>query len=163
MTEKSYQRCMAWTEKYIGVNRVRVLVKLLTVITVLGYGVTIVGLLIQRDFWVLRVILVPAAGFVAVSLLRRCLGAKRPYEKYAFTPLLKKDTKGNSFPSRHVFSNIIIAMAVLSVWVPGGILLMVCGAFLAVLRVITGVHFPRDVIAGGVIAVVMGVLGFFLW
>lgn len=161
MTEEKYRKCMDWTAKHIGVQRVRMLVKLLTIITALGYGIAVIWLLRQRDIRVTRVLLIPAAGFVTVSILRRCLGAQRPYERYDFTPLLAKDTKRNSFPSRHVFSNMVIAMAVLSVWVPGGIFLMVCGVLLAVLRVFTGVHFPKDVAAGAVIAVILGLWGFF--
>lgn len=161
MTGEGYQKCMDWTEKYIGIRFVRILVKLLTAITAVCYSLTVLWLIFQRDIWVFRILVIPAVGFIAVSLIRKWLSASRPYEIYAFTPLLDKDTKGNSFPSRHVFSNMIIAMAVLSVWIPAGIFLIICGILLAVLRVITGVHFPKDVIAGAVFAAVLGVVGFF--
>ena len=101
-------------------------------------------------------------GFVAVTILRKLIAAKRPYEIYGFTPLLQKDTRANSFPSRHVFSNMIIAAAVLYVNLPLGIFTAVCGLILAVLRVITGVHFPKDVAAGCLIAVLLGWIGFYL-
>lgn len=97
----------------------------------------------QRDERIFRFLLVPAAGFVAVTILRKLIAAKRPYEIYGFTPLLQKDTRANSFPSRHVFSNMIIAAAALYVNLPLGIFTAVCGLLLAVLRVITGVHFRR--------------------
>lgn len=162
MTEEGYQKCMDWTTDHIGIRVVRLLVKLLTAATAVCYGLAVLWLFCRRDFWVVRVLAVPAVGFVAVSIFRKWICASRPYEVYAFTPLLDKDTRGNSFPSRHVFSNMIIAMAVLSVWMPAGIFLVVCGILLAALRVITGVHFPRDVIAGAVIAVVIGIAGFFV-
>lgn len=51
-------------------------------------------------------------------------------------PLIPKDTKGNSFPSRHVFSIYIIAMAAWYVCPPLGVILCVAGVFLAAARVI---------------------------
>ena len=110
----------------------------------------------------IRFILVPAVGFVIVTLFRKVVGAKRPYEIYDFTPLLNKDTKANSFPSRHVFSNMIIAAAVFWINLPLGVATGSCGVALAVFRVITGVHFPKDVAAGAVIAVLFGWIGFYL-
>lgn len=161
MTGKDYQKCMDWMAKHIGRDAVGIFVKLLTVVTAVCYGLTVIWLIYQRDIWVVRIIAVPAAGFAVVSLFRKWIAASRPYEVYDFTPLLDKDTKGNSFPSRHVFSNMIIAMAVLSVWVPAGVFLIICGVFLAVLRVIAGVHFPKDVIVGALAAVLLGAVGFF--
>jgi membrane-associated phospholipid phosphatase len=153
---------MDWTTERIGVKNVRFLVKFLTVFTACIYGIVILWLLWNRDEQIFYVVILPAAGFLAVTLLRKGIGARRPYEVFDFTPLLKKDSRGNSFPSRHVFSNVIIAMAVFKVCVPLGILLSACSGLLALLRVITGVHFPRDVIGGALIAVVLGVVGYIL-
>ncbi len=160
MTEEKYEKCMRWTKEHIGVARVRWLMALLTAVTAVLYGVAVVLLAVRRDARVLRFLLVPASGFAAVTVLRSAVSARRPYEVYSFTPLLDKDTRGNSFPSRHVFSNVIIAMAVLQMSPPAGVFLLVCGLCLAVLRVITGVHFPRDVVAGATLAVLLGMLMF---
>lgn len=162
MTGQSYRKCMDWTARRLGIPLLRLLVKLLTMITAACYGMTVGWLLFRQDFRLIRMIAVPAAGFAAVSFFRELLSASRPYEVYGFTPLLEKDTRGNSFPSRHVFSNMIIAMAVLWVWRPAGIFLIGCGILLAVLRVIAGVHFPRDVIAGALAAVLLGITCFFI-
>ena len=162
MTKNSYQECMKWTERNIGITAVRLLVKAITAVTAVVYLTMALWLLGQRDQRLLRFLMVPAAGFVAVTILRKLIAAKRPYEIYGFTPLLQKDTKANSFPSRHVFSNMIIAAAVIYINLPLGIFTAVCGLILAVLRVITGVHFPKDVAAGCLIAVLFGWIGFYL-
>ena len=77
-------------------------------------------------------------------------------------PLIPKDTKGNSFPSRHVFSIYIIAMAAWYVCPPLGVILCVAGVFLAAARVIGRVHFVKDVVAGALIAVGCGILSFWV-
>ena len=57
----------------------------------------------------------------------------------------------------------MIAMAIGYVWMPGGILFLILGVLLAVIRVIGGVHFPRDVAAGAAIGILVGILGFYIW
>lgn len=108
-----------------------------------------------------KLILTPLTSFIVVSFFRKCIDAKRPYIKYNITPLVKKDKKGESMPSRHVFSITIIAMCWLYIYQPVGIVLLVLTVVLAVLRVITGVHFIRDVIAGIAVGVLCGFIG--LW
>lgn len=61
--------------------------------------------------------------------------------------LLRKIKKGESMPSRHVFSITIIAMCWLYIYQPIGIVLLILTIILAAVRVIAGVHFIRDVIA----------------
>ena len=163
MTKESYEKCMSWTQEHIGTGTVRFLVEFFTAITGVLYGSVAPLMLLRHDARAWRILLVPAAGFLAVTFLRRAVGARRPYEVYGFVPLLKKDTKGNSFPSRHVFSNMIIAMAVCSVYPLAGVILLVCGGCLAILRVVSGVHFPRDVVAGAVFAVLLGFAGFYIF
>ena len=131
---------------------------ILTDVVYLVYPALLFYLMVCRDsrFW--RVLLVPAVIFVLVSLFRRKFNAPRPYEKWPVKPLIPKDTKGNSFPSRHVFSIYIIAMTILPVYPNLGITLLVLGLILAIIRVIGGVHEPWDVIAGALIGIACGML-----
>ena len=135
---------------------------ILTDVVYLVYPALLFYLMVYRDsrFW--RVLLVPAVTFVLVSLFRRKFNAPRPYEKWPVKPLIPKDTKGNSFPSRHVFSIYIIAMAAWYVCPPLGVILCVAGVFLAAARVIGRVHFVKDVVAGALIAVGCGILSFWV-
>ncbi len=162
MSGEAYEKSMDWVERRIGKERARMLVRVLTGLTALGYGMAVLELLLCRDRRIWPVLLVPAAGFILVSVMRNLYSAPRPYQVYGFTPILEKDTKGKSFPSRHVFSNAIIGMAVLSVDIPLGIVLLAAGFLLAVLRVMMGVHFPKDVIAGAGIGILAGLIGFYI-
>lgn len=101
-------------------------------------------------------VFVPAGGFLLVSAFRLLCNRKRPYERFALAPVIPKDTKGKSFPSRHVFSAAIIAVTFLvqkeQLLTTAGVLLFADALLLGALRVISGVHYISDVAAALVCA-----------
>ena len=105
-------------------------------------------------------VFVPASGFVILSLLRKKINAPRPYEKWTIKPLLDRDSPGQSMPSRHVFSATIISMACLHASLSVGVILLVSSALLGLVRVLGGVHFPKDVVVGYICGLVWGVIFF---
>ena len=111
---------------------------------------------------VLIYVFIPASGFVILSFLRKKINAPRPYEVWEIVPLLDRDSPGQSMPSRHVFSATIISMACLHASLTMGMICLTLSAFLGLVRVLGGVHFPKDVVAGYICALVWGVI-FFLF
>ncbi|PKZ99658.1 PAP2 family protein [Streptococcus mitis] len=111
---------------------------------------------------VLVYVFIPASGFVILSFLRKKINAPRPYEEWTIKPLLDRDSPGQSMPSRHVFSATIISMACLHASLSVGVILLVLSALLGLVRVLGGVHFPKDVVVGYICALVWGVI-FFLF
>ena len=105
---------------------------------------------------------IPASGFVILTLLRKKINAPRPYEVWGIVPLLDRDSPGQSMPSRHVFSATIISMACLHASLSVGVILLILSVFLGLVRVLGGVHFPKDVVVGYICGLVWGVL-FFLF
>lgn len=105
---------------------------------------------------------IPASGFVILSFLRKKINASRPYEVWEIIPLLDRDSPGQSMPSRHVFSATIISMACLHASLSAGVVLLVLSALLGLVRVLGGVHYPKDVVVGYICGLVWGVL-FFLF
>lgn len=103
-------------------------------------------------------VLVPGVSFALLSLVRARINAPRPYEVLDIEPLIHKDTRGKSFPSRHVFSIFVIAMAWLAFVPPVGAVLLVLSVLMAVLRVVGGVHWPRDVVAGALCGMAAGAI-----
>ena len=98
--------------------------------------------------------------FAAVTAFRYAFNAPRPYEALSIDPLIKKDTRGKSFPSRHTFSMFMIAASWFA-WQPAvGAALFAAGALMAVVRIVGGVHFPCDVVAGALVAIVSAVVGY---
>lgn len=109
-----------------------------------------------------RAVLVPGGVFVGGSLLRHWLNWPRPYEQPGFVPLLEKDTRGHSFPSRHAMSAAVIAMAWLRTSPAVGLALAVLAAGVCATRVLAGVHFLRDVLCGAALGFALGAAGMFL-
>ena len=113
-----------------------------------------------KQVWIY--LFVPASGFVILTLLRKKINAPRPYEVWGIVPLLDRDSPGQSMPSRHVFSATIISMACLHASLSVGVILLVLSALLGLVRVLGGVHFPKDVVVGYICGLVWGAL-FFLF
>lgn len=137
---------------------------ILTVSVFIAYPVLLFWFFLQRDAVLARAVIVPLDAFLIISVFRCLIRRPRPYEVFGTAPAIPKDTKGKSFPSRHVFSVFMIAMTYLclSPWGAAGVLLLVAGCLLAVIRVVSGVHFISDVIAGAAAGVLAGVIGY-LW
>lgn len=109
---------------------------------------------------VLMYVFVPASGFVILSFLRKKINTPRPYEEWDIKPLLDRDSPGQSMPSRHVFSATIISMACLHASLTMGMICLTLSAFLGLVRVLGGVHYPKDVVVGYICALVWGVIFF---
>lgn len=133
---------------------------LLTKIMYLIYPLMLIYLFCAQSNRLLAFILIPALSFVLVSVVRKLLNAPRPYEIWNITPLILKNTKGQSMPSRHVFSATIISMAILRLNLILGIFFLILSLVIALCRVLGGVHYPRDVMAGFLVGIVCGLLLF---
>ena len=115
----------------------------------------------SKTWIVLAYLLVPAISFIVLSVIRKRMNWPRPYELGTFPPLLNREGKGSSMPSRHVFSAAIISTVAWGVHP----LLSVLGLSLALLlsgvRVLAGVHFVRDVVVGFLSAILWGFFWFY--
>lgn len=164
MDEQAYERISrTFRENSNALLWLRLANRALTLAGYIAYPLLLVLVALAGD-WVAfaRFVLVPAIGFTALSVFRRYYDAPRPYEVFAIDPLIEKDTMGHSFPSRHTFSLMMIACSwcAWNVWV--GVVLVVCSCAFGAIRVIGGVHFPRDVIAGALFAFLCAFVGYVL-
>lgn len=163
MTHAQYNKLYRPFRKSKRLRQVLVYTDLiLTGLVYLSYPTLLCVLFFTKDIRLWRCFFVPLVSFLAVSGLRKLIDAERPYEKWHFHPVLHKEKRGESFPSRHVFSVFVIAFAFYYTALPVGIVLTVFGVILAAARVLGGVHFLRDVLAGAFIGIFAGALGFFL-
>ena len=163
LTQAAYEKLQSFvTAKKYRQRILKFIYKILPVFVFVSYPLLLLYVLLKRSDHLLRCITVPLGVFATVTLIRRFLNFRRPYEQLKITPLFPKDTKGKSFPSRHTACAAVIAMTFLYVNVPFGAVFLVVAALIAGSRVIAGVHYPRDVIAGFLYSVVMASIFFYI-
>ena len=150
--------------KPIFLRLLRAFNRFMTVVMPIVYIALLVTTYFQEGLGrqILIYVFIPATGFVILSLLRKKINAPRPYEEWTIKPLLDRDSPGQSMPSRHVFSATIISMACLHASLSVGVILLVFSALLGLVRVLGGVHFPKDVVVGYICGLMWGVI-FFLF
>ena len=164
---KNYQE---WYDRIAGnienkpflLSLLRTFNRFMTVVMPIVYLTLLATAYFQEGFGkqILIYVFIPATGFVILSFLRKKINAPRPYEEWDIKPLLDRDSPGQSMPSRHVFSATIISMACLHASSSVGVILLVFSALLGLVRVLGGVHFPKDVVVGYMCALVWGVILF---
>lgn len=162
MTREQYERWSAPFRSVRGERLLNLANLALTRLCYAAYPLCLLWLGFHGDGRWLWALLVPAVSFAAVSVFRYLYNAPRPYELLEIRPLIHKDKRGKSFPSRHVFSVFVIAMTFLWLSPAAGGCFLVVGVLLAGCRVVGGVHFPRDVIAGALLGILSGVIGYWL-
>ena len=147
-----------------GLQLMRVFNSMMTVLMPLAYLTLLGANFISKGLGqeLATYIMVPALGFILLTLVRKWINQPRPYETWGIVPLLEKDSSGNSMPSRHVFSATIISMACLHANLPAGLILLLLSALLGLVRVLGGVHYPKDVLVGYACGLIWGILFFML-
>jgi undecaprenyl-diphosphatase len=126
----------------------------------LWYGMGLVILLFGGDERFLAVGAAALAAAVGVTLflrLKKATGRKRPsaFEPHCWATLLPPDQF--SFPSGHTITAFAVSVS-LSMFYPDlAIGLGFCAVSVALSRILLGMHFLSDVIAGGVIGATLAV------
>ncbi|MDR0914746.1 MAG: phosphatase PAP2 family protein [Oscillospiraceae bacterium] len=179
MSENKYKKYIKWFHTHKTALRwFRFLSKVLPGMFVLAYGFLLFSLIIaiflsynqqqnSIDYFkyigtLVKITIVPLVVVVSVTILRKVSDSKRPYEEFNFKPLLARKKHGESFPSRHIACASVISMVILSVsavWVLG-IVFFLLTLLLAAMRVISGMHYVRDVVVSLGIGIIAGLFIF---
>ena len=166
MTSNQYKSVI----EYFKMNKFRsnslfIATKIFPYINAFLYIFLIILLFYFKSNMIYKVVFVPAFVFIFVSIFRKILNKPRPYDELNFNPFFDnvKRNKGKSFPSRHTASAFIISFAMLYVNIYLGIIGFILSVFIALSRVFSGVHYPKDVICAFFISIIFGIIGFYLF
>lgn len=164
MTADRYRAVIGWFNARPAAKKLLRAVSLGSVAAVyLLYAGLVVLMMLRGNPLLWPLLVVPAVVFVLGTALRRAINRPRPYETLGFAPLFPKDTKGQSLPSRHCFSAACIAVAALPVSPAAAALLAGLTVVIALTRVLCGVHYISDVLAGLVFGAAASRLGLILY
>ncbi|MCR5099118.1 MAG: phosphatase PAP2 family protein [Lachnospiraceae bacterium] len=159
MTEDRYKSLMeTLSSKGIYIMLINGADMLITLAVFLVYVIGVIRAFISGAQYLIPMTVIPSISFVLVSVFRRLYNAKRPYEVYGIPAVLKKDSSGKSFPSRHIFSVFVIGVTFFPISPAVSIAVLALGIIQGTLRVIGGVHFIKDVICGALLGIVCGSL-----
>ena len=136
-----------------------------TYVCAAAYIAALFTLMLRQDVRLIPTLLVPAACFALVTALRPLINRQRPYDRFDAPPVGNYlRGKGKSMPSRHTASAAAIAFAVIYAFPSaalGAAMLLLC-ALIAALRILSGQHYPGDVLAALAISVVVSLIGYTL-
>ena len=108
----------------------------------------------------LRYLAVPLITLIYNTFLRKLLGRPRPFVREENVKSLTGHKESGSCPSNHAASSMVISMAWYCIFPPITLLLMIPVALTGISRVLTGEHYPFDVMLGWFIGFTAGILGF---
>ena len=139
--------------------------RLPTYVCAAAYLLALLTLMLRRDIRLLRALIVPAACFLVVTALRPVIGRQRPYARFGGPPVGScRPGKGKSMPSRHTASAAAIAFAVIYAFpgAPLALAMLALCLLVAALRVLSGQHYPSDVLAALLLSALISLIGYTL-
>lgn len=157
-----YERISAPFRGSAAITVINLLDRGLVAIIAIAYLAALALLAFNGDARAIRLALVPAFAFAFVTLLRKLINEERPYESFPIDPIIHKDTRGLSMPSRHIASAVVIACALAWLNAAWGVASFCACAAVAFTRIVGGVHYPRDVFTAVAISLAFGAIGFLL-
>ena len=166
MTRETYIRITEATRRTLSrLPGKEALLRLPTYLCAAVYMLALLYLMLTRDLRLFRALIVPAVCFIVCTVLRPIIGRQRPYDRFNARPVGEYlPGKGKSMPSRHTASAAAIAFSILYVF-PGALTacaMLLLAALIACLRVISGQHYPSDVLAALLLSGAISLAGYLL-
>ncbi|MGF7186505.1 undecaprenyl-diphosphatase [Desulfitispora alkaliphila] len=117
--------------------------------------ITIIGILIwNRSKKLIPFIIAPATAVVIVQLFRFLYERPRPFVALEIESLIYHAPNA-SLPSMHAVSAFVIAMAIYYVYKKLGVIMLLLATMTALSRVMVGVHYPLDILAGALLGIAL--------
>jgi len=166
MTRETYIRLTQKTRSVLArLPGGEMLLRLPTYLCAAIYLLALLILMVTRDLRLFRALIVPAACFIACTIARPLIGRERPYDRFLVPPVgSHKPGKGKSMPSRHTASAAAIAFAIIYVFPHPAVaaVMLLLAALIAGLRVLSGQHYPSDVLAALLLSGGISLIGYIL-
>lgn len=123
------------------------------------YIMGIISVMYRGGEEIVRIIAVPLLTLVFNTVLRKTLNIPRPFNREDITNFVEHKNSG-SFPSNHACSSMIISLSYSLIYPQLVPAFMALAFFTGLSRIMTGVHYPSDVLCGWLISLVFGIILF---
>ena len=140
-------------------NFIKFIANISTNLIAINYIIFLLYTLITKNLNITKCILIPIFIFVVITILRKLINRKRPFEILNIKPIINHKN-GNSMPSRHTSSAFSIALIIFfnnQIW---GIICIIIALLVAITRVLTYVHYISDVLIAFLISFIMSFIFF---
>lgn len=135
--------------------------KISSLLFIIIYSCEIFFLIINRDKKIFLCLFLPIIVLCVSNIIRNVFKKERPFSELNINPLVvHKNTY--SFPSNHSVSSMIISFSLLYVNPIIGIIFIFISILTGLSRIVIGVHYPYDVIAGWFLSIIIGSIGFWI-
>lgn len=162
MNQEQYRKLLRWCRQNKKREKVMtILCKYSPISVMFVYATTLIYLALNDRSKLLTIIIFPVIALSIITIIRKVYNQPRPVQIYDIDPLIKHHD-GESFPSRHTGSATIIAYSMLYVNLYLGILCFLIAIYVGISRIVAGVHFVRDVLAGALISTIVGLVMFII-
>lgn len=163
MNREVYRKIMSYFEEHRRFCRALIMLeRFFEILVIASYAMLLLYFIFSSVEVLLRSAVTSLVALYICTLIRFVMNRPRPYEKYEILPAMNKDTKGQSFPSRHATSAAVISVSMLYFNAYIGIAFVAVALAICTLRVLLGVHFIKDVTVGAAIGFVLGIIGLFI-
>lgn len=150
-------------------NIIKTIHDILPLIIMAFYPIQLLYLLFKDGFFngitspeFLKFAIVPFVVLFFTITIRYIFNTKRPYEMFSFTPVAKRTKEGHSFPSLETALSFVIGIGFLYLNTGVGTIMIIMATIVGLIKILSGMHFIKDVLFGGLIGIIFGVIGFFI-
>ncbi|TCT12143.1 undecaprenyl-diphosphatase [Natranaerovirga pectinivora] len=149
--EKLFNRIHSITNKHNGIGKWMAVITWLSskVFFALYIGFILI-MVFKKDLILIPFIMGPSIAYFITKIIRNSFKRERPFVKLNIKNYIEH-AENSSFPSMHAMSAFSIATAVFLVNPTIGIIAFCVAILTGISRIIVGVHFPLDVLVGGII------------
>ncbi|MDP4085306.1 MAG: phosphatase PAP2 family protein [Bacillota bacterium] len=128
------------------------------------YTVLVLIFFSPRDYHIVAIssALALTTSHIPVHLIKEFFPRKRPYLILENTKFPVNPLKDHSFPSGHTTAFFSITIPYIFLIPHLSLILIPIGIFVGISRIYLGLHYPSDVLAGGILGAIFGSLSFIL-
>lgn len=97
-----------------------------------------------------------AAGWVLYKFIKSNTARPRPFQAHSHIVAYAPPPDAHSFPSGHTLNAVILGMTLVAAYPAIAPLALVWMVSTGISRVVLGLHYPSDIIAGGLLGAMLG-------